>query len=245
MTEPDQIAALHARLSDRRFDILFVNAGTTNANPDETIAETSTEEFVRVMITNALSPMRVVEGLQDIVAPDGMIGVMSSGQGSVSNNTNGGREVYRGTKAALNQYMRSYAARHTGEPRALVLMAPGWIRTELGGPNAPFSMEENVPRLVDVLLARQGTPGLQYVDYLSRQLGRDQNAGQRESLQDLLLEEQRNLMLTNVDTPYAADILDPPTVSSRGPTMKILIALGVGFLISFLVVAGRVLLRSR
>jgi NAD(P)-dependent dehydrogenase (short-subunit alcohol dehydrogenase family) len=164
VTEPDQIAALHARLSDRRFDILFVNAGTTNANPDETIAETSTEEFVRVMITNALSPMRVVEGLQDIVAPDGMIGVMSSGQGSVSNNTNGGREVYRGTKAALNQYMRSYAARHTGEPRALVLMAPGWIRTELGGPNAPFSMEETIPKIVNVLLAQQGKPGLRYLD---------------------------------------------------------------------------------
>jgi hypothetical protein len=41
------IAALHARLSGRRFDILFVNAGTTNANQDETIAETSTEEFTR------------------------------------------------------------------------------------------------------------------------------------------------------------------------------------------------------
>jgi NAD(P)-dependent dehydrogenase (short-subunit alcohol dehydrogenase family) len=164
VTEPDQIAALHARLSGRRFDILFVNAGTTNANQDETIAETSTEEFVRVMITNALSPMRVVEGLQDVVAPDGVIGVMSSGQGSVSNNTNGGREVYRGTKAALNQHMRSYAARHTGEPRALVLMAPGWIRTELGGPSAPFGMEETVPKIVNVLLAQQGKPGLRYLD---------------------------------------------------------------------------------
>jgi NAD(P)-dependent dehydrogenase (short-subunit alcohol dehydrogenase family) len=164
VTEPNQIAALHARLSGRRFDILFVNAGTTNANQDETIAETSTEEFIRVMVTNALSPMRVVEGLQDLVAPDGMIGVMSSGQGSVSNNTNGGREVYRGTKAALNQYMRSYAARHTGEPRALVLMAPGWIRTDLGGPNAPFSMEEAIPKVVNVLLAQRGKPGLRYLD---------------------------------------------------------------------------------
>ena len=117
-----------------------------------------------MMIANALSPMRVVEGLQDIVAPDGMIGVMSSGQGSVSNNTNGGREVYRGTKAALNQYMRSYAARHTGEPRALVLMAPGWTRTELGGPNAPFSMEETIPKIVNVLLAQRGKPGLRYLD---------------------------------------------------------------------------------
>ena len=163
ITEPDQIATLHARLSDRSFDILFVNAGT--ANPDDgTIAEVSTEEFVRVMVTNALSPMRVVEGLQDLVPANGLIGIMSSGQGSVSNNEKGRHEVYRASKAALNQCMRSYAARHAGEPRALVLMAPGWIRTDLGGPNAPVSVEEAIPKVVDVLLSQRGKPGLQYLD---------------------------------------------------------------------------------
>lgn len=156
MTEPDQIAALHGRLSGRSFDILFVNAGTTNHNQDETMGETSTEEFIRVMVTNALSPMRVVEGLQDLVPANRLIGVMSSGQGSVSNNEKGGREVYRGSKAALSQYMRSYAARHAGEPRALVLVAPGWMRTELGGPDAPFSIEDSVPKVVDA--PRQARP---------------------------------------------------------------------------------------
>jgi NAD(P)-dependent dehydrogenase (short-subunit alcohol dehydrogenase family) len=163
ITEPGQIAALSARLSGRRFDILFVNAGTTNAH-DAGIADVTTEEFVRVMVTNALSPMRVVEGLQDLVSPAGMIGVMSSGQGSLANNTNGLHDVYRGSKAALNMYMRSYAARHAGEPRALVLMAPGWIRTELGGPHAPFSVEDAIPKVVAVLLAQQGKAGLQYLD---------------------------------------------------------------------------------
>lgn len=115
-------------------------------------------------VTNALSPMRVVEGLQDLVPANGLIGVMSSGQGSVSNNEKGGREVYRGSKAALNQYMRSYAARHAGKARALVLMAPGWIRTELGGPDAPFGIEDSVPKVVDALLSRQGKPGLRYLD---------------------------------------------------------------------------------
>ena len=164
MTEPDQVAALHDNLFGRSFDILFVNAGTANNNQDETIAEVSTEEFVRVMVTNALSPMRVVEKLQDLVSANGLIGVMSSGQGSVSHNEKGGHEVYRGSKSALNQYMRSYAARHAGEPRALVLLAPGWIRTDLGGPNAPHSIEESVPKVVNVLLSQQGKPGLQYLD---------------------------------------------------------------------------------
>ena len=116
------------------------------------------------MVTNALSPMRVIESLQDLVPADGMIGVMSSGQGSIGNNTKGGAEIYRGSKAALNMFMRSYAARHAGESRALLLMAPGWIRTALGGPNATYSIEESIPKVVEVLLSRQGKPGLHYLD---------------------------------------------------------------------------------
>jgi NAD(P)-dependent dehydrogenase (short-subunit alcohol dehydrogenase family) len=94
--------------------------------------------------------------------------VMSSGQGRVANNVNGMREVYRGSKAALNQFMRSFAARNFGTPRAMVLMAPGWVRTELGGPDGRLSIEESVPNLVNVLLEKQGKPGLEYLDYLGR-----------------------------------------------------------------------------
>ena len=165
--EQAQVTALRERLSGRVFEMLFVNAGTTN-NEKETIGEVTTEEFVRVMVTNALCPMRVVESLQDLVSANGLIGAMSSGQGSVANNVTGMREVYRGSKAALNQFMRSYAARNSGTSRAMVLMAPGWARTELGGPDAPLSIEESVPNLVNVLLKKQGNAGLEYLDYLGR-----------------------------------------------------------------------------
>ncbi|VWD05613.1 Short-chain dehydrogenase/reductase SDR [Burkholderia lata] len=165
--EPAQLAALRERLSGRRFDMLFVNAGTTN-EPTETIGEVATDEFVRVMITNALAPMRVIETLQDLVIADGLIGAMSSGQGSVANNVSGMREVYRGSKAALNQFMRSFAARQADTRRAMVLMAPGWVRTELGGPDARLTIEESVPSLVDVLIAKRARPGLEYLDYLGR-----------------------------------------------------------------------------
>jgi NAD(P)-dependent dehydrogenase (short-subunit alcohol dehydrogenase family) len=167
ITMPDQIGAMRSRLAARMFDALFVNAGVTN-NPNETIADVATEEFIRVMVTNALSPMRVVEALSDLVTAEGLIGVMSSGQGSVSNNTMGHREVYRGSKAALNMFMRSFAARHSADRRTMVLMAPGWVRTKMGGPDGRLSIEESVPGIVSTLLAAQGEPGLHYLDYLGR-----------------------------------------------------------------------------
>lgn len=168
ITRPEQVSALRSRLGSRRFNMLFVNAGTANRNQNETIAEIATDEFIHVMVTNALSPMRAIEHLQDLVKPAGLIGIMSSGQGSVANNEKGGHEVYRGTKAALNQYMRSYAARHAGDDRALVLIAPGWIKTELGGADAPLTVEEAIPQVVDTLLAKQGKPGLEYLDRMGK-----------------------------------------------------------------------------
>jgi len=163
---PEQVRALRSRLEGRTLDVLLVNAGVTN--DDQPIAEVATEEFVRVMVTNALSPMRVVETFQNLVQPNGTIAITSSGQGSVANNERGRNEVYRASKAALNTLMRSFAARHSADGRTLLLLAPGWIRTDLGGPQAPLTIEEAIPSLVNTIEAQAGKRGLQYLDYRGR-----------------------------------------------------------------------------
>jgi NAD(P)-dependent dehydrogenase (short-subunit alcohol dehydrogenase family) len=163
INEPTQLISLRTRLSGRSFEMLFVNAGAASSE-QVPIGQVPTEDFVNIMVTNALSPMRVIEGLQDLVPATGLIGAMSSGQGSISNNTTGMRELYRGSKAALNMFMRSFAARQSDTARAFILMAPGWVQTALGGPDAPFTIEESVPNLVNVLLAKRERPGLEYLD---------------------------------------------------------------------------------
>ena len=162
ITRPEQIVALRTALNGSRFDLLFVNAGVANSR-DETIGQVSTEEFVRVLVTNALSTMRVVEQLADSVKDGGTIGIMSSGQGSITNNEKGGFEIYRASKAALNMLMRSFAARRT-DGRSLLLMAPGWVRTDMGGPDAPFSVAEVIPAIADTIIGQDGHVGLQYLD---------------------------------------------------------------------------------
>jgi NAD(P)-dependent dehydrogenase (short-subunit alcohol dehydrogenase family) len=164
---PEQVHALRDRLGARRFDLLFVNAGATNG-PEETTADVTTEEFTRLMVTNALSPVRVVETLGELIDPNGTIAIMSSGQGSIANNERGGFEIYRASKSALNQLMRSYAARWHDTNRTLLLMAPGWVKTELGGPSAPLTIGESIPNLVTTIDAQRGRTGLHYLDYLGR-----------------------------------------------------------------------------
>lgn len=164
IVDQGQVAALRSRLQDRKFDLLFVNAGVANG-PKETIGEISTEEFVRLLVTNALSPMRVIEALEGLVPATGTIGVMSSGLGSVANNESGGWEAYRASKAALNTLMRSFAARHAHDSRTLLTIAPGWVRTDMGGAGASLSIDESIPRVVDTVMAQSGKPGLQYLDY--------------------------------------------------------------------------------
>lgn len=168
INDEEGLASLHQRLRGQTFDLLFVNAGVTN-DPQERIGEVSTEEFVRVMVTNALSPMRVIERFADLVPAKGTLGVMSSILGSVAENETGGWEVYRGSKAALNTLMRSFAARHRGG-QTLLVIAPGWVRTDMGGSGADLSIEESIPRVVDTIVAQSGRPGLQYLDYQGKTL---------------------------------------------------------------------------
>jgi NAD(P)-dependent dehydrogenase (short-subunit alcohol dehydrogenase family) len=160
---PEQVAALRERVADRAFDLLFVNAAISNG--DVEVTGVSTETFNRVMVTNALSPVRVVEAFQNVVTPAGTIGVMSSRQGSITLNDNAGYEVYRASKSALNQLMRSFAARHVDDPRTLLLISPGWVRTELGGPSAPLTIGESVPGVVDTIEKHAGEGGLRFLDY--------------------------------------------------------------------------------
>jgi hypothetical protein len=69
-------------------------------------------------------------------------------------------------------FMRSFAARHAARhadvPRTLLLMAPGWVRTDLGGPDARLSIEESIPNLANTMDAQAGKAGLQYLNYLGQ-----------------------------------------------------------------------------
>ena len=161
LTDQRSLTALRERLDGRAIDLLWINGAIPST--DAPGIDATLEEFTRVMLTNALGPMHAVGALEDLVPPTGTIAVMSSTQGSIELNTQGGYDVYRASKSALNQLLRSHAARTAGDPRTLLLMNPGHVRTDLGGPGAELTIEEVVPVLVDTVLAQDGHGGLQFL----------------------------------------------------------------------------------
>ncbi len=169
VTEMEEIRELRRRLEGTRLDLLLANAGLANRNVGASMAEITDAEYARLMATNALGPVRVLELMEDLVAPKGVMAAMTSTLGSMTENAGGSWPAYASSKAALNMLLHAFAARR-GRGRAVVAMAPGWVRTDMGGPGASLSIEESVPRVIDVLGSVAGKPGLYYLNYDGRTL---------------------------------------------------------------------------
>ena len=165
-----QIAALRRRLDGTQFDLVFVNAGIAAPGRDDA-AGASRDEAAAVFMTNTVSPIRVAHAFLDRVRNGpGIVAFMSSGLGSVAGKTDDYGELYSASKAALNLLSRSLAA-SLGRRRITVLaVAPGWVRTDMGGRGAPLGVEESVRGIVDVLEKRAGTFRHGFVDYRGREV---------------------------------------------------------------------------
>ena len=102
------------------------------------------QDFLDMMLVNAFCPVRLIEIFDDIVAPNGTIAAMSSELGSITNNE-GRWDLYASSKAALGLLMKCYTAHRPDDRRAKLIVAPGWIQTEMGGLDATFTVEECIP----------------------------------------------------------------------------------------------------
>ena len=168
INDASTVRSLRERLSGRYVDVLFLNAGIARAIEESPVSASETD-FLAMMLTNAFSPVRAVELLRDLVPAGGTIGIMSSELGSIANAT-GSWQLYASSKAALNMLMQGYAAKNPDGGHALLLVAPGWVRTEMGGSDAALSVEESIPLVVDMIDANRGQVGLRYVDRFNKPL---------------------------------------------------------------------------
>lgn len=150
------VAALRARLAGERLDLLFVVAGISGpiAPPIHAVAPAVAAD---VFLTNAYYPVCCAEAFADLLKTNGAVAFMSSFLGSIAANTTAGWETYRASKAALNMLARNFSLRHPGHCVASV--SPGWVKTDMGGEQAPLDVATSVRGIADALAARRDQAG--------------------------------------------------------------------------------------
>jgi NAD(P)-dependent dehydrogenase (short-subunit alcohol dehydrogenase family) len=152
VTDPMSIQATAAELKGQAIDLLLNNAGVMGTQ-GQTIGNIDYETWAKVLDVNTLGPMRVSEAFVDHVARSErkLIVTLTSGMGSIADNTSGGSVAYRSSKAAVNMVTRSLAIDLAPRGITCVVVNPGWVLTEMGGPHARITPAESVRRMRDLI----------------------------------------------------------------------------------------------
>jgi NAD(P)-dependent dehydrogenase (short-subunit alcohol dehydrogenase family) len=169
VTRPEEIAPFRADLGERRFDVVFLNAGIFGALHQSAV-EATREEVAEIMATNAFGPVRLAHRLLDRLAePRGTLAFMSSHRGSVELNREGGLELYRASKAALNTLARGIYAQNKARGLTVLSVHPGWAATDMGTLSgtvaAEIEIEPSVRGVADVVERHMGSGENLYLDY--------------------------------------------------------------------------------
>jgi NAD(P)-dependent dehydrogenase (short-subunit alcohol dehydrogenase family) len=126
-------------------DVLVNNAAVFPEEGDESIFEMKLEHFREAFETNVLGVIRVTRAFVPLLekGTNPRIVNISSGAGSVTAKDDHGYYAYAASKAALNMVTRGLAAEFRPRGICVVAMTPGWVKTDMGGPNAPLTPEQS------------------------------------------------------------------------------------------------------
>lgn len=139
------VAAFAKAYGNDPLDLLVNNAGVYGGDA-QSIDEMDFANAMRTFEINALGPLRVTLALRGQLARGHAAKVVSvtSGMGSIEDNTSGGFYAYRMSKAALNMTTRSLAVDLREDGIATAVISPGWVQTDMGGRGAPTPVDESV-----------------------------------------------------------------------------------------------------
>jgi NAD(P)-dependent dehydrogenase (short-subunit alcohol dehydrogenase family) len=154
VTDAASVRAAAAELKGEVIDLLLNNAGV-GGPPGQQLGKLDYAAWARVLDTNTLGPMRVVEAFLENVAKSHLMQVVTitSGMGSIADNTSGGRYAYRSSKAAVNMVMKSLSVDLAPRGITCVVMNPGWVRTDMGGASGTLSPAESIKAMRSVIAA--------------------------------------------------------------------------------------------
>jgi NAD(P)-dependent dehydrogenase (short-subunit alcohol dehydrogenase family) len=153
-------------LASERLDLLVNNAAADDAH-GMSLATVDAERWKSVFATNVIGPALVTRALVPALrlAPQPAVVNLGSRQGSITSNSSGGRYAYRTSKAALSMLTKTLALDLRDFGITCVSVHPGWVRTELGGPEAPLEAGQSAAALRVLIAGLDRAASGTFLDY--------------------------------------------------------------------------------
>jgi NAD(P)-dependent dehydrogenase (short-subunit alcohol dehydrogenase family) len=166
VTNYEQMATLADQLGNRPIDILLSNAGIYGSK-GVGFGEVHAEEWRQVLEVNTIAPLMLVQTFVEQVAASQqkLVAVISSKVGSIADNSSGGSYIYRSSKTAVNQVVKSLSIDLAGRDITVISLHPGWVKTDMGGPNAEISTDESVSGLKSILQSAKFAQSGQFIEF--------------------------------------------------------------------------------
>lgn len=166
VTDYAQMAELAKDLEGRSLDVLVSNAGYYGPK-GVGLGSVDVEEWRKVLEANTIAPYKLVETFYPHMVNGHykVVGILSSKVGSISDNGSGGGYIYRSSKTAVNQVAKSLSIDLAEQGIKVLALHPGWVQTDMGGPNALISVEDSVAGLKKVLLEADETSSGHFYNY--------------------------------------------------------------------------------
>ena len=151
VTDGARIKALAAQLADQPIDLLLNNAGILGPRPASGVQDV--DAWRQVLEVNTIAPLKMVEAMLDSVALSKrkLIVNITSKMGSMGDNQSGGAYIYRSSKASLNAVMKSLALDTAELGVTVLLVHPGWVSTDMGGPSGLIDAETSVTGMKSII----------------------------------------------------------------------------------------------
>ena len=166
VTNYEQMADLAGQLGNRPIDILLSNAGIYGSK-GVGFGEIDAEEWRQVLEVNTIAPLMLVQAFvrQVSASQQKLVAVISSKVGSIADNSSGGSYIYRSSKTAVNQVVKSLSIDLADRGISVISLHPGWVQTEMGGPNAEISTDASVSGLKNILQSAGLDQNGQFIEY--------------------------------------------------------------------------------
>lgn len=153
VSDLEQIEVLAHKLADLPIDVLINNAGIYADEKEHFFGQLDYQAWTKSFRINAQAPVKMAEAFLPQIkrSKKKLIVSISSLMGSIAENTSGGSILYRSSKAALNAAMKSLALDLKAQSVGVLILHPGWVKTDMGGVNALIEADESVSGMRSVI----------------------------------------------------------------------------------------------